>query len=131
MTWARGSNYIFSGWDVEKMVQQLREAIAVKPDGIAMMGHPGDAAIMPLAEEAASAGIKMMYQNVPVPKVIAKFGGGYVGAQVAQLGRALGAEVVRRAESSPATLSSCRDRSRMRTAAPGNAALSQRWRRRA
>src|SRR5271165_7379244 len=43
-------DYIFSGWDPEKMVQQLREAVAAKPDGIAMMGHPGDAAIMPLAE---------------------------------------------------------------------------------
>jgi simple sugar transport system substrate-binding protein len=53
-------DYIFSGWDVERMTQQLREAIAVKPDGIAMMGHPGDAALMPLAEEAAGAGIKMM-----------------------------------------------------------------------
>ena len=94
-------DYIFSGWDVEKMIQQLREATAVKPDGIAMMGHPGDAAIMPLAEEAASAGIKMMYQNVPVPKVVAKFGGGYVGAQVAHLGRALGAEVVKRAGLKP------------------------------
>lgn len=90
-------DYIFSGWDVERMVQQLREAVAVKPDGIAMMGHPGDAAIMPLAEEAAGAGIKMMYQNVPAPKVTARFGGGYVGAQVAQLGRALGTEVVKRA----------------------------------
>lgn len=90
-------DYIFSGWDIERMIQQLREAVAVKPDGIAMMGHPGDAAVMPLAEEAAGAGIKMMYQNVPVPKVIARFGGGYVGAQVAQLGRALGAEVVKRA----------------------------------
>lgn len=90
-------DYIFSGWDVERMIQQLREAVAVKPDGIAMMGHPGDAAIMPLAEEAAAASIKMMYQNVPVPKVIARFGGGYVGAQVAQLGRALGTEVVKRA----------------------------------
>ena len=26
----------------EKMVQQLREAVASQPDGIAMMGHPGD-----------------------------------------------------------------------------------------
>lgn len=94
-------DYIFSGWDVEKMVQQLREAIAVKPDGIAMMGHPGDSAIVPLAEEAAGAGIKMMYQNVSVPKVIARFGGGYVGAQVVQLGRALGAEVVKRAGLKP------------------------------
>ena len=89
-------DYVFSGWDVEKMVQQLREAVAAKPDGIAMMGHPGDAAIMPLAEEAAKAGIKMMYQNVPVPDVVAaKFGGGYVGAQQEPQGRALGAEAVR------------------------------------
>jgi simple sugar transport system substrate-binding protein len=85
-------DYVFSGWDVEKMTQQLREAVAVKPQGIAMMGHPGDAAIMALAEEAHNAGIKMMYQNVPVNDVVAKFGGGYVGAQQEAQGRALGVE---------------------------------------
>jgi len=89
-------DYVFSGWSSEKMVQQLREAIAAKPDGIAMMGHPGNAAIMPLAEQAAAAGIKMMYQNVPVDDVVAKFGGGYVGAQQNPQGRALGEEAVRR-----------------------------------
>ena len=41
---------LFSGWDPEVMIQQLREAVAVKPDGIAMMGHPGPAAIAPLAD---------------------------------------------------------------------------------
>jgi simple sugar transport system substrate-binding protein len=90
-------DYIFSGWDSERMVQQLREAVASRPDGIAMMGHPGDAAIMPLAEEAAGAGIRMMYQNVPVPEVVARFGGGYVGAQQAEQGHALGVEAVKRA----------------------------------
>lgn len=89
-------DYIFSGWSSEKMVQQLREAVAAAPDGIAMMGHPGNAAIMPLAEEAAAAGIKMMYQNVPVNDVVAKFGGGYVGAQQNPQGRALGEEAIRR-----------------------------------
>jgi simple sugar transport system substrate-binding protein len=89
-------DYVFSGWSSEKMVQQLREAVAAKPDGIAMMGHPGNAAIMPLAEQAAAAGIKMMYQNVPVDDVVAKFGGGYVGAQQNPQGRALGEEAVRR-----------------------------------
>jgi simple sugar transport system substrate-binding protein len=88
-------DYVFSHWDAENMTQQLREAVAVKPDGIAMMGHPGDAAIMPLAEQAAKAGIKMMYQNVPVPRVVAAFGGGYVGAQQEDQGRALGKEAVR------------------------------------
>lgn len=88
-------DYIFSAWDSERMVQQLREAVASKPQGIAMMGHPGDAAIYPLAEEASAAGIAMMYQNVPVNEVVAKFGGGYVGAQQEAQGRALGAEAVR------------------------------------
>jgi simple sugar transport system substrate-binding protein len=91
-------DYIFSGWDNERMVQQLREAVAVKPKGIAMMGHPGDAAIMPLAEQAHKAGVKMMYQNVPVPQVVAKFGGGYVGAQQEQQGRALGVEAIKLAK---------------------------------
>ena len=87
--------YIFSGWNPETMTQQLREAIATQPDGIAMMGHPGDNAIMPLAEEAAAAGVKMEYQNVDVPTVRARFGGGYVGANLAPQGRALGEEAVR------------------------------------
>ena len=87
---------MFSGWKAETMVQQLREAVAAAPDGIAMMGHPGEAAIMPLAEQASKAGIKMMYQNVPLPGVVAKFGGGYVGAQQAEQGKALGEELMRR-----------------------------------
>ena len=89
-------DYVFSGWANEKMTQQLREAVAAHPDGIAMMGHPGEAAILPLAEQAAKAGIKMMYQNVPVPAAVDKVGGGYVGAQLAPQGHALGVEMLRR-----------------------------------
>ena len=89
-------DYLFSGWKAETMVQQLREAIAAKPAGIAMMGHPGEAAIMPLAEQASKAGIKMMYQNVPLPGVVAKFGGGYVGAQQAPQGKALAEDAIKR-----------------------------------
>lgn len=87
--------YVFSGWDVERMLAQLRDAIAAAPDGIAMMGHPGDEAIMPLAEEATDAGIIMMYQNVDVPEVRAAFGGGYVGANLDPQGRALAQEAIR------------------------------------
>jgi simple sugar transport system substrate-binding protein len=87
--------YIFSGWQPQKMLDQLRDAIAAKPDGIAMMGHAGDDAIMPLAEEASAAGILMMYQNVDVPLVRAKFGGGYVGAILEPQGRALAQESIR------------------------------------
>ena len=89
-------DYVFSGWANEKMTQQLREAVASHPDGIAMMGHPGEAAILPLAMQAAKAGIKMIYQNVPVPAAVDKVGGGYIGAQQAPQGHALGVEILRR-----------------------------------
>jgi len=88
-------DFIFSGWQVDKMVSQLRDAIAAKPDGIAMMGHPGDDAIMPLAQEASQAGILMEYQNVDVPKVRAMYGGGYIGANLDPQGRALATEALR------------------------------------
>ena len=88
---------IYSDWDFDKMITQLRDVIGQAPMGIAMMGHPGDAAIMPLAEQAAAAGIKMMYMNVDVPEVRAKTGAGYVGAKLYEQGRALGEETLRQA----------------------------------
>jgi simple sugar transport system substrate-binding protein len=86
---------LYSDWNFELMVTQLRDIIAQAPDGIAMMGHPGDAALMPLAEQADAAGIKMMYMNVDVPDIRARFGSGYVGARLYDQGRALGAEALR------------------------------------
>ena len=62
-----------------------------------MMGHPGRRRRSCRSpSRRTKAGIKMMYQNVPVPEVVATFGGGYVGAQQEPQGRALGAEAVRR-----------------------------------
>ncbi len=88
--------YVYSGWNNEKMLAQLRDAVAAKPNGIAMMGHAGDAAIMPLAEAAKKAGILMMFQNVDVPKVRAAIGAGYVGAQLKPQGMALAEEALKR-----------------------------------
>ena len=34
--------YQWSDWDPLKMTTQFQEAVATKPDGIAIMGHPGD-----------------------------------------------------------------------------------------
>ena len=88
--------YIYSDWNNEKMLAQLRDAVAAKPNGIAMMGHAGDAAILPLAKSAKAAGILMMFQNVDVPKVRAEIGAGYVGAQLKSQGMALAEEAIRR-----------------------------------
>ena len=86
---------LYSEWASERMIQQLREAIGAGVDGIAMMGHPGNDAIMPLAEMASEAGILMMYQNVDVPAVRAKYGGGYVGADLSTQGKELAREAIR------------------------------------
>lgn len=45
-------DYVYSGWNNEKMLDQFRDAIAAKVDGIAFMGHAGDDAVMPLAQQA-------------------------------------------------------------------------------
>ncbi len=87
--------YLFSDWNPEKMVQQLREAVAAKPDGIAMMGHTGDDAIINIVAEGHKNGTRFMFQNVPVPKVVAAYGGAYVGAKQKEQGWALGEEAVK------------------------------------
>jgi simple sugar transport system substrate-binding protein len=89
-------DYVFSGWDVNMMTDQLRQAIAAQPDGIAMMGHPGDDALMPLAQQAHDAGILMEYQNVDLPGVRAALGGGYIGANLTPQGQALGQTAVQK-----------------------------------
>lgn len=86
---------IYSEWNFELMVTQFRDMIGQKPDGIAMMGHPGDAALLPIAAEADAAGIKVMYMNVDAPETRAKYGSGFVGASLYEQGRALAAETLR------------------------------------
>jgi len=77
---------IQSGWDFTKMVEQFRQAIASNPDGISFMGHPGDPAILPLAEEAKAKGIFVDYSNVPPAETLETVGGGFVGANLRQMG---------------------------------------------
>ncbi len=92
--------YVFSDWDPQKMIQQFKEAAATKPDGIAVMGHPGDDAFDPLVEDAEARGIIVTSQNTTLPKVEGKYaarGFGYVGQDLYGSGFALGAEAVRRA----------------------------------
>jgi simple sugar transport system substrate-binding protein len=81
------------------MIQQFQESAATKPDGIAVMGHPGDEAFDPLIEDAESKGIIVTAQNTELPNMIAKYaaaGFGYVGASNYSAGQALGAEAAKR-----------------------------------
>jgi simple sugar transport system substrate-binding protein len=91
--------YVWSDWDPQKMIQQFQEAAATKPDGIAVMGHPGDEAFDPLIDKAVADGIIVTSQNTTLPNVEAKYKGGgfgYVGQELYATGYALGTEAIRR-----------------------------------
>jgi simple sugar transport system substrate-binding protein len=91
--------YQWSDWDPNKMVTQFQEAVATKPDGIAIMGHPGDDAFDPLIDDARSQGIVVTVMNTELPKAEAKYGAagtGYVGAVLHDAGAALANEAVTR-----------------------------------
>lgn len=92
-------DYVWSDWDPQKMIQQFREVVATRPDGIAIMGHPGDEAFDPLIDDAFSKGIIVTSQNTTLDKAEKKWaakGFGYVGAELYTAGHDLGAEAVKR-----------------------------------
>ena len=91
--------YIFSDWDPQKMIQQFQESVATRPDGIAVMGHPGDDAFDPLIQDAQSQGILVTSQNTQLPLMEEQFQGngfGYVGAVNYTAGYKLGKEILAR-----------------------------------
>lgn len=91
--------YQWSDWDPNKMITQFQQAMATKPDGIAIMGHPGDAAFDPLIDQARSQGILVTVMNTELPKAEAKYaaqGTGYAGATLYDAGAALANEAIAR-----------------------------------
>ncbi len=91
--------YTWSDWDPQKMVTQFQEAVATNPDGIAIMGHPGDDAFDPLIDDARTQGIIVTVMNTELPKAEAKYaaeGTGYVGAVLHDAGFALAQEAIER-----------------------------------
>ena len=92
--------YYFSDWDPNKMLTQLQQAIATKVDGIAFMGHPGDAATDPLIDKAFAQGTIFTTSNTALHEAQKKYsseGMGYVGAPNHAAGFALGSEAAKRA----------------------------------
>ena len=79
----------YSGWDPQKMIDQFKEAVAAKPDGIEIMGHPGGAAFAALVDDAESQGIIVTSGNNPgddaFKAIATKYqtkGFGYAGADL-------------------------------------------------
>jgi len=89
----------YSKWDQQTMIDQFKQALAAKPDGIAIMGHPGEPAFAALVDQAVALGIIVTSGNNPLPNLEAKYqtkGFGYAGADLYQ-GGALTAQAMLRA----------------------------------
>jgi simple sugar transport system substrate-binding protein len=87
----------YSGWDPQTMLDQFREAMAAQPDGIVIMGHPGEDAFGPLVEEAIGQGIIVTSGNNPLPNLEAQYqslGFGYAGADLYAGGHLTGEAMV-------------------------------------
>jgi len=87
----------YSGWDPQVMITQFKEAVAAKPAGIVVMGHPGEAAFQSLIDDAESQGIIVTSGNNPLPNIEAKYqtkGFGYAGADLYQGGYLTGTAMV-------------------------------------
>src|SRR3954447_2891950 len=91
--------YQWSDWDPNKMITQFDQALATKPDGIAIMGHPGDDSFDPLITKAHDQGVLVTVMNTELPKAEATYaasGLGYVGAVLKDAGAALANEAIAR-----------------------------------
>jgi len=87
----------YSGWDPQKMIEQFKEAIAADPDGIAIMGHPGEDAMAPLIDQAVGMGIIVTSGNNPLADNESKYqtkGFGYAGANLYDGGYVTGVAMV-------------------------------------
>jgi simple sugar transport system substrate-binding protein len=89
--------YQWSDWDPQKMITQFQQALANKPDGIAVMGHPGDDAFDPLIKQAHDQGIYVTVMNTELPTAEATYGLGYTGAVLHDAGASLANEAIKRA----------------------------------
>lgn len=87
----------YASWDQQTMINQFNEALAADPDGIVIMGHPGEDAFAPLVEEAISRGIIVTSGNNPLPNLQARYqqmGFGYAGADLYEGGYLTGQAMV-------------------------------------
>lgn len=91
--------YYFSDWDPNKMLTQIKQAVATKVDGIATYGFGGEPATAPLVDKAYAQGTVFTSLNTSLPESEAKYasqGFGYVGAPNYSAGFALASEAAKR-----------------------------------
>jgi simple sugar transport system substrate-binding protein len=84
-------------WERDRLLTQLKTAIALEPDGICLMGFPGQEAMGPLVDEAVRQGIVVTSWNTAIPDMedqYRRFGFGFAGQDGYSAGHALAAKAL-------------------------------------
>ncbi len=92
---------VYSDWQPQKMVENFKHALAAKPSGIVVMGHPSDSAYQPLIEEAYRSNILVTSVDTPLPNTMVtnqSRGFGYVGVSNSDRGVLLANEALARSQ---------------------------------
>lgn len=91
--------FVYSDWSPQKMIENFKKAMGSSPDGIVVMGHPGDDAFAPFIHEAKEKGIIVTAADTELPKMMSELkssGFGYVGVNNYARGVSLASEMVQR-----------------------------------
>ncbi len=91
--------YLYSDWNPEKVVENFKKSISASPDGIVLMGLPGDDALAPFIDEAFDKGIIVTCVDTGLPKTLKKYkskGFGFIGTDYDVMGTVLAEESLKR-----------------------------------
>ena len=91
--------YLYSDWNPEKVVENFKKSLAATPDGIVLMGLPGDDALAPFIDEAFAKGIVVTCVDTALPKTLKKYkskGFGFIGTDYDVMGTVLAEESLKR-----------------------------------
>ena len=65
--------FVYSDWSAEKMLDNFRKGLAAKPDGMVVIGVPGDDAYEPLIDQAYAQGALVTCVDTPLPRLYQKY----------------------------------------------------------
>lgn len=89
---------LYSDWNPETVIMHFHNAVAARPDGIVVMGHPDDVALGPLVDATVKQGIVVASIGTALPETQARHrikGSGYVEMNNYTQGKALVEGVLR------------------------------------
>ncbi len=66
-------SFVYSDWSAEKMLKNFKEGLASKPDGMVVIGVPGDDGYAPLIDEALGQDILVTCVDTPLQALYKKY----------------------------------------------------------